>query len=197
FAKEDQVAALADFLEGLPQIVRETRRLPLGVYRGLRFGLVRHREFRPEVYLEGAATRQDTLSREHQGPRAVLNALERLTGGYGAECSRVRQELSVAEAQFRDYQARLGAPFPHDSYLSKLTALRDQLKMGLSGAAPEPGTEPMPAVSELAERIKVLKAVHTIEATAERAGNRRTSAEVPVNARISRRTEPLSEWTGR
>ena len=64
-----------------------------------------------------------TLSREHQGPRAVLNALERLAGGYGSECDRVRQDLAIAESQLRDYQARLGKPFLHDAYLSELTSL--------------------------------------------------------------------------
>ncbi len=33
--------------------------------------------------------------------------------------------LTLAEAQFRDFQARLAASFPHDSYLSELTTLRD------------------------------------------------------------------------
>src|SRR5438445_12351023 len=106
--------------------------------------------------------RQSTLSREHQGPRAVLNALERLAGGYGSECVRVRQDLAIAESQLRDYQARLGTPFLHDAYLSELTSLRDQLKGGLSGATPEPDNEPGRSVSELAERIKTLKAAHSI-----------------------------------
>ena len=69
---------------------------------------VLHQQFPPDVYLEGSTTRQTTLSREHQGPCAVLNALERLAGAYGSECVRVRQDLSIAETQLRDYQARLG-----------------------------------------------------------------------------------------
>ena len=131
--------SLAGKLDALPKNVRETTRIPLGNYRGLRFGIVLHPQFPPEVYLEGATTRQATLSREHQGPRAVLNALERLADGYGSECDRVRQDLAIAESQLRDYQARLGKPFLHDAYLSELTSLRDQLKAGLSGAAHEPG----------------------------------------------------------
>lgn len=97
-------------LDSLPLNVRETTRVPLGIYRGLRFGLVLHSQFPPDVYLEGAITRQSALSREHQGPRAVLNALERLAGAYGSECNRVQQDLSIAESQLRDYQARLGKP---------------------------------------------------------------------------------------
>jgi hypothetical protein len=79
--REDVAAVLTGQLDSLPRNVRETTRVPLGIYRGLRFGLVLHAEFPPEVYLEGAISRQSGLSREHQGPRAVLNALERLAGG--------------------------------------------------------------------------------------------------------------------
>jgi hypothetical protein len=121
----------------------------------------------------------------------VLNALDRLAGSYGPDCASVRQELAIAEGQLRDYEARLGAPFAHASYLAALTALRDQLKAGLSGAAPEAGAAPLPTVSELAERIKALKGAHTIEALPERAGTRRAEAEEPVTTRIRRRTEAI------
>src|SRR4051794_33508357 len=72
-----------------------------------------------------------------------------------------------------------------------MTTLRDQLKAGLAGATPEPGAETL-GVSELAEHIKALKAAHTIEATPERVGKRRSSAEEPVTARIRRRTEAIA-----
>src|ERR1700680_621199 len=91
----------------------------------------------PAVSLEGAATRQSGFLSEHQGPRAVLNALERLANAYGSECTRVPQDLAIAESQLRDYQARVGKPFIHDAYLSELTTLRDQLKGGLSGILPD------------------------------------------------------------
>jgi hypothetical protein len=190
-AREDAPGVLGSQLDALPRNVRETRRVPLGVYRGLRFGLVLHPNFPPDVYLEGAATRQTMLSREHQGPRAVLNALERLANAYGSDCDRVRQDLAIAESQLRDYQARLGKPFPHEAYLSELSTLRDLLKAGLSGTAPEPGAGAQFSVSELAERIKALKAAHTIEATAERTGKRRSFAEEPVTLRIRRRREMM------
>ena len=191
YPRDDVPAILGGKLDALPKNVRETTRIPLGTYRGLRFGIVLHPQFPPDVYLEGATTRQTTLSRDHQGPRAVLNALERLANGYGSECDRVRQDLAIAESQLRDYQARLGKPFPHDAYLSELTALRDQLKAGLSGTAQEPGNEDGPSVSELAERIKALKAAHSIEATPQRVRQKHSSAEEPVTARIRRRTEAV------
>src|SRR5205823_13953417 len=147
---EDATDILGERLDSLPKNVRETRRFPLGLYRGLSFGLILHPQYAPEAYLEGATTCQSTLSREHHGPRAVLNALERLSDSYGTTCTSVRPDLTIAEAQLRDYQVRFGTPFPHESYLSKLTALRDQLKTGLSSTTPEPPTEPQPTVSELA-----------------------------------------------
>jgi hypothetical protein len=186
---EDIAEVLGGRLDALPKSVRETTRIPLGTYRGLRFGLVLHSQFPPDVYLEGATTRQSTLSRDHHGPRAVLNALERLAGACGSDCVRVQQDLTIAESQLRDYQASLGKPFLHDAYLAELTTLRDQLKAGLSGATPEPGDEQRPSVSELAERIKALKATHSIDPTPQRVRQKHSSAEEPVTARIRRRTE--------
>jgi N12 class adenine-specific DNA methylase len=195
WSREDAPAVLADQLDHLPRNVRDTTRVPLGIYRGLRFGMVLHPQFPPDVYLEGAITRQSTLSRDHQGPRAVLNALERLAGGYGSECVRVRQDLSIAESQLRDYQARLGKPFPHDQYLNELNELRDRLKAKLSAAGHESGEERGPTASELADRIKALKAANTIEATPQRARQKRSSAEEPVTARIRRRQEQAETET--
>ncbi|MBC7966711.1 MAG: hypothetical protein H7Z17_12405 [Fuerstia sp.] len=103
YPREDIPAILAGKLEGLPRSVREMTRVPLGTYRGLRFGIVLNPQFPPDVYLEGSLTRQSCLSREHQGPRAVLNNLERLVSAYGSECERIRQDLTIAEAQLRDY----------------------------------------------------------------------------------------------
>src|SRR5207237_4157450 len=99
--------------------------LPLGVFRGLNFGLVLYPQGAPEVYLEGIIKRQSMLAREHPGPRAVLNAVERLAGGYDSECTRIRQDLAIAESQLRDYQAQGGNSFLHDAYLSVLTTARD------------------------------------------------------------------------
>jgi len=188
---EDAPAALAGQLDSLPRVVRDATRVPLGTYRGLRFGLVLHPQFPPDVYLGGAITRQSTLSRDHQGPRAVLNALERLAGGYASEIDRLRQDMSIAESQLRDYRERLGKPFPHEKYLSELTELRDQLKAELSATAQQSDDDEGPSVFELARRIKALKAANTIEAAPQRVRQKHSSAEEPVTARIRRRTEAL------
>jgi hypothetical protein len=186
YSREDALGVLGSRLDSLPLNIREKRLVPLGEFRGLNFGLVLNPQYAPELYLEGATTLQSMLSREHHGPRAILNALERLASSYGTECTRVRQNLAIAESQLRDYQVRLDKPFNHEDYLSALTTLRDQLKAGLSGKTSDPDTETLPTVSELAQKIKALKAAHTVEATPERLGKHHYSAEEPVAARLHR-----------
>jgi hypothetical protein len=180
-------------LNSIAEKLSETRRYPLEVYRGLRFGLVLHLLGAPEAYLEGAATRKAMLSRDAHGARAILNALDRLAGGSASQAATTGKDLAIAEGQLRDDQARLGQPFAHDTSLVELTRLRDQLKAGLSGATPERVTEPVP-VTELAERIKALRATHTLESAPQRSLARTSAtAEEPVTARIRRRRgEPLS-----
>jgi len=191
WSRGDALAALAGQLDSLPRGVNATTRVPIGVYQGLRFGLVLHPQFPPDVYLEGEISRQTMLSREHQGPRAVMNAVERLANGYDSDCTRVRQDLAIAKSQLRDYQERLGKPFLHDTYLMELTALRDQLKAGLSATAHDANGEAGSSVSEVAERINTLKAANTIEAVPQRDRQKQATAEEPVTARIRRKTEAI------
>lgn len=122
-----------------------------------------------------------------QGPRSVLNAVDRLATSFGTDIERVRQDRTIAEGQLRDYQARLGKPFTHNAYLLELTALRDQLKAGLSTSAHQAEEGEGPSASELAEQIKALKAANTIEATSQRDRHKHSTAEEPITARIRRR----------
>ncbi len=195
YFRNDTAAALGDHLHTLPEKVMQKQRFPLGTYSGLRFGMILNPQWAPEIYLEGATTRQDTLSRDHHGPRAILNALERLANSFATECSRVRQDLAIAESQLRDYQARLGKPFPHEEYLSELTSLRDQLKAGLSSVPHEAGGEEGPSAPQLAQKIKALMAAHSIEAAPQRAERKPSTAEEPVTACIRQRQEgnPVSD----
>jgi N12 class adenine-specific DNA methylase len=182
--------ALGGRLKSLPERVRETGRFPLGRFRGLGFGLVIHAQGSREVYLEGATTRFAPLARESHGPRAVLNALERLAGSYQAELATARSELAIAEGQLRDHKARLDVPFAHERYLSELGELRDRLKAALSGTGKESEGTPLPPAAELAERIQGLRASATIEAAPERQPGR-FRAEAPVTTRIRRRAEAV------
>ena len=183
----DAAAVLGSALDRLPQNISESQRAALGVFRGLQFGLVLRPQFSPDVYLEGAAVRQSGFLSDSHGPRAILNALERLASGYEPECARTKEDLAIAEAQLRDYQNRLGKPFVHERFLSELTALRDQLKARLSVTQQE--SDGGPSTCELAERIKALKAANSIEAVPPRAGKLRAGAEEPVTTRIRRRME--------
>ncbi len=191
-SREDATGLMGRFLDGLPETVSDARRFPGGIYRGLKFGLILHPRYAPEVTLEGALSRKTELSRDHQGPRAVLNALERLATGYDSLGSSVGQELAIAQGQLRDYEARLGLPFPHEAYLEELTDLRDRLKLALSSNPPSvPAESPAtPSAAMLAEQLQSLKSRHTIEPTPQRAGSRGTStAEEPVTARIRHRLD--------
>jgi N12 class adenine-specific DNA methylase len=183
--REDVLRALGRRLDRLPAAVRTAEAVPLGDYRGLRFGLALHPHFDPDVYLEGTVRRTAPL-RDHRGPRAVLNALDRLAGSYGEECVRVGQDLAIAEAQLRDYRDRLGRPFPHDAYRADLAALRDALKAALSGGVDERDGTPLDA-AEISGRIAALRAGNTAAPVAERAARSRPAAEEPVTARIRRR----------
>lgn len=183
--EKDAMEALGHRLDSLP-LALQKQRVPLGVYQGLRFGMVLHPAWRPEIYIEGAVTRQDTLSRDHQGPRAVLNAVERLSKGHSVDCTHTKQDLAIAEGQLTDYRARIGAKFTHEAYLTRLKELRDRLKAGLSGGEPKEGE---PTVAELAEQIRTLRAGNTVEATSERSEKRVVSAEEPVTTRIMRKAE--------
>lgn len=149
--------------------------------------MVLHPQFPPDVYLEGTTSRTAMLSREHQGPRAVLNALDRLAGSFDSDCDRVRQDLAVAEGQLRNYQARVGKPFPHELYLAELTGLRDLLKAGLSAGGRELDEGKAPSTSDISASIKALNAANTVEATPHRARQKHSTAEEPVTARIRRR----------
>jgi hypothetical protein len=180
----DSWAALAR----IPGDVRQSRRFPLGVCRGLAFGIERHPGGTSEVYMEGAGIRTASLLRDSQGPRAVMNALHRLTDSYAAECGKLTHDLALAQTQLQAYQARLGNPFGHAAYADELTDLRDQLKSALSGNPQANGEQAVPTSTELADRIKALKAACSLDAETPRANaGKEEQGEEPIAARLRRR----------
>lgn len=188
--KDEAIQSLAAALERLPREVRHEQRVALGNWRGLRFGIVLGPYDQAELYLEGETTRRESYLRGRPGPRAILNGLERLTAEYTTDAARTRQELSVAEGQLRDFQARIGMPYEHETYQAELTDLRDQLKLSLAGvgnkAVSDETQQPPLTSAELAERIKGLKAQHSVDAVPERTVARKLDAEEPVTTRIRR-----------
>jgi hypothetical protein len=181
--------ALGARLDVLPEEVRETSRFVLGRMRGLAFGVVKHRFGPPEVFLEGRGLRQTPLARDSQGPRACLNAAERLFTSYGPQSDEVRRELALTEVKLRDFGARLGAMFPHERYIEDLSALRDELRLALS-ATPQEGIGPKTRTSdELSGLIQALKDSHAVEAVPAKRPGAATRSERPVTGRIRARHE--------
>jgi hypothetical protein len=190
YSRHDVLEALITHLHALPAFVVETRTVPLGVYRGLRFGLVQHPQGAPEVAIEGALRRCAPLARDTHGPRAILNAVERLIGSAETEREKARRDLAIAQGQLRDYEARLGTTFAHAGYLATLTDLRHQLEAALSHAARAEAEASVPPVGVLVERLKALHAAHTLEAAPERSAPRHsTTLEEAITTRIRQREQ--------
>ncbi|WP_422927530.1 hypothetical protein [Singulisphaera sp. PoT] len=181
------VEGIAERMKRMPEKVSETYRTRLGTYRGLEAGIILHPPGGTEVYLDGSVRCREQLLRDNPGPRAVLNALERLADGYGWEMRHLRADIALKEGQLRDYESRLGTKFAHEEYASQLADLRDELRHGLSEKPPE-GCGP---VAEVAEKIKALRESVTVEATPERAVRKAVRAEKPVTARIRERLGKL------
>ena len=171
-------------MKNLPEKVERMRRFPLGKAHGLEFGMVMHPMGGTDVYMEGVVTCREQMTREHPGPRAVLNAVGRILDDYEHERRSLTGRIAIKDGQLRDYEARLGTTFAHTEYQRELEALRDQLRVGLSEKPPEGGTP----VAELADRIRELRERNTVEAAPERTGTRKAvRAERPVTARIRER----------
>jgi hypothetical protein len=180
YSDKEALDVLATRLPSIPTIVFEHRSVTLGQYQGLAFGLFLSPVGNPEVFVEGAIMRMTPLARDHHGPRAILNAVERIMDSYDAQCDRTRHDLTLARTQLRDFEARLGTAFPHDAYVTELTDLRNRLKAALANLA-EHGAE----IPVLTERFTTLTASQAIETTPNCPTQRQaaTVAE-PVTTRI-------------
>jgi N12 class adenine-specific DNA methylase len=190
YNREDAPEALTLKLKTLPALVPQTHMVPLGICRGLTFGLVLHPQSVPEVYVAGALTRYAQLSRDFHGSRAILNAVERIIGNAQAEQEKTVRDLGIAQGQLRDYEARLGAGFAHTGYVEELMGLRNQLEVALSGTTQQVSDAPVCAVDEIVERIKTLKAANTLEAAPARTAPRpQTAVEEAITTRIRQRRE--------
>jgi hypothetical protein len=183
--RKTALALLGERLKTLPITAPEPRRVPLGTYRGLRFGLCLSPQHAPEVCVEGAATRLASLARD-AGPLAVLHAVERLIAGYETECATARRDLGIAQDQLRDYEARLGGTFAHGDYLRELSALRDGLEATLSHPTASGETE------GLATRIKALRAAHHIEPAPERPSRPAARLAEAVTTRLVHRRQDVA-----
>ena len=174
---------IGERMKRMPEKVSETYRTRLGTFHGLEAGIILHPLGGTEVVLDGAVRCREQLIRDNPGPRAVLNALERLADGYEGDIRHLKAEIALKEGQLKDYESRLGKTFEHEEYASQLADLRDKLKLGLSEKPPE-GSTP---TAELAEQIRKLRESVTVEAAPERTVRKAARAERPVTARIRER----------
>jgi hypothetical protein len=124
------------------------------------------------------------------GPRAILNAVERLIGSAEAERDKARRDLEIAQGQRRDYEARLGVSFAQAGYLVELTDLRNQLEAALSHTTQEGAVASLPTVGRLVARLKALHAAHTLDTVPERVAPRHTATvEEAITTRIRQREQ--------
>jgi hypothetical protein len=112
-----------------------------------------------EFSLDGAIPCREQLIRDNPGPRAVLNALDRLVDGYGSDIRYLKSDIAVEQGQLKDCESHLGKPFAHDAFQRELTDLRDRLKLGLS----EHAAEGLTPVAELAKKIQSLQEANTFD----------------------------------
>ncbi|MCA9200268.1 MAG: hypothetical protein KDA87_22165, partial [Planctomycetales bacterium] len=113
----------------------------------LRFGIRLNPYSAPDVFLAGTLIRSEPLTRQHQGPRAVLNALTRLANTYPDQLTAAEAKLRLSEKQLTDYQTRIGTPFAHQAFQQELTELRDQLKRALAADGGQPKEDALNAAA--------------------------------------------------
>lgn len=187
----DEIAKhLEHALLTIPDSTPTLKRFSLGRHHGLVFGIQVTPYGTKDVYLQGSSLRTANLDREQIGARALLNALTRITDTYGERIRATDSDLSLAEQQLADYQARQGAGFADDAYLQQLTGLRDQLRQALSVQAPGESNSPTAALSaaEIAAQIETLKSSHASTPHIERETNAATTEpEQAVTTRIKDR----------
>ena len=71
--------------------------------------------------------------------------------------------------------------------------MRSERGKGHLGDSDQPWYKKRPSVSELAERIKGLKAEHSIESAPQRVRQKQSTAKEPVTARIRRRKQAIPD----
>ena len=187
--RADVPVVLEKKLDAMPIKIVDTVRFPIGSYHGLEFGMILYPRGQPDVYVEGAMTRITGVSSVNPGPRAVLNAVERLLESFPVEITHIEQDMSIAESQLHDYEARLGKSFVHEAYVSELAQLRNALKERLTGRTDPATATDGPTMDELVTGIKSLTASHTVDTSQPRSERRPTTAEEPVTTRIRRKQE--------
>lgn len=188
FADDEASEILSDRLEVMPNHVVDTRRISLGVYRGLGFSIILRPQGRPDICLEGEMSRARRLSSATPGPAAVINALRRLVESYSTEIDHAEKDISLTDSRLQDYRARLNSPFEHETYAQELTELRNALSGQLTGQVTVKSDDNLNS-AQLVARINSLLAGNTTDSTPERNQTRHVAAEESVITRIRKRQD--------
>jgi N12 class adenine-specific DNA methylase/SAM-dependent methyltransferase len=175
-------------LERLPEDVSHTRRFTLGTFKGLEFAIERHPGGATDVVLLGQAERGWTLAKDSLGPRAVMNALQRLVPSYAERIERVEADIEIARTQLRDFESRASIPFVHAARLNQLTTLRDQLQLALAvpNGTPEANEASSAKSVELSSQIRGLLAAKDTDDPGRRRGwaARTDASRQPATERV-------------
>ncbi len=186
---DDLFRALDDALLRIPERTQSIRHFALGKYHGLEFGIQVTPYGSKDVYVKGATTRLADTARDSLGPKAVMNALERIASSYQQRITMTEKDLQLCKQQLTDYRSRKDSVFANDAYMQELRVLRDQLRLSLSSSfsAPNEGQVPLDA-SAIAEQINALKAQHSQTQHSERTvGTAVILPEESVTGRIRQR----------
>lgn len=79
-------------------------------------------------------------------------------------------------------------PSQHETLLSELTSLRDQLRSRLAGTESRTTVDAGPTASEIAIKIKTLIAANSVDAAPQRTNRAQVRLEEPVSTRILRKS---------
>jgi hypothetical protein len=130
----------------------------------------------------------ELLSNDHQGPRALLDAANRLINSFEDQHQRTTAAIELAKKQHHDCQQRVGISFEFDEYVKELSQLRDGLKLALSDRPSESDTTHLLSVREITAKIKSLRSLYTSYETPKRNAEVQVSIAVePIVARLKRR----------
>lgn len=90
---ENAKVVLEHYLRQIPRHVNDIIPIPIGLFRGLRFGVICYPDGSADVYLQGDTTRQMRVQSVSISPVDVVRTLEHLACTYEVECEFIRRRM--------------------------------------------------------------------------------------------------------
>lgn len=189
-ARDDLFKLLQSRLESLPARSNSHSHAEIGEYRGLRFGLDVTPYGASDVFIEGAIRRTTPLSKDNTGPRAFLNAMKRILDTYDERIKEANASVTLLSKQLEDLRNHAGASFAHEDRISRLTALRDQLKQSLSSDVSPEVANSLPPILDLMQQVDdLLKVSVDVSDTTRTSQANQHVLELPITEQIRLRRE--------